>query len=34
MAKRNEDKGALLCLAAVTVKVVAEHCRFMLHLTK
>lgn len=34
MAKGNEDRGGLLYLTAVIMKVVAEHCRFMPHLTK
>lgn len=32
MAKGDEDRGGLLCLAALMIKVVAELCRFMLHL--
>lgn len=32
MAKGNEDRGGLPYLAAVRMRVVAEDCRFMLHL--
>ena len=33
-AKGNEEKGGLLLLAAVMMKVFAEDCSFVLHLTQ